>query len=178
VMGQAFAFDGINDRVLIPYSPDLNPPSATIEAWIKPNDIRWMKIVDSAGIYLLGIEGEGKLYSMIAPSSLGGSRYSLRGGSIPVGRWSHVVGTYDALSGRWILYLNGWEVAAKDLEDDNPLLSKDASTRDSWDVTTSIGSYRYYGGGDYFDGLIDEVAMYDRALTAQEILDLYRALNE
>ena len=178
VMGQAFAFDGVDDRVHIPYSPELYPPSVTVEAWIKPNDIRWMKIVDTGGVYLLSIEGEGKLFGMIAPSSLGGSRYSLRGGSIPAGQWSHVAATYDALAGRWILYVNGWEVAAKDLEDNNPLISRDASAPDAWDVTTSIGSYRYYGGGHFFDGLIDEVAIYNRALTAQEILLIYQGLAE
>jgi hypothetical protein len=169
VMGQAFAFDGIGDHVRIPYSPDLNPASVTVEAWIKPDCIRWMRIVDS-GVYRLAIHEEGNLWSGMYPSSAGGDGFSLRGGSVPAGQWTHVAVTWDAPSGRWTLYRNGWQAGSDDLDDDNPLISKNAAT--------CIGSLYHYGGGSFFDGLIDEVAIYDRALTAQEIRDLYQALNE
>ena len=169
VLGQAFAFDGIDDHVRIPYSPDLNPASVTVEAWIKPDCIRWMRIVDS-GVYRLAIHEEGKLWSVMYPSSAGGEGFTLRVGSIPAGQWTHVAATWDAPSGRWTLYLNGSDVASDDLEDNNPLISKSAAT--------CIGSLYHYGGGSFFDGLIDEVAIYDRALSGQEILLIYQGLAE
>jgi hypothetical protein len=76
--------------------------------------------------------------------------------------------TYDAPSGQWKLYVDGLQVAFDDLEDNNPLLPNTEDLR--------IGAI--YSNAMYFDGLIDEVALYERALSSQEIRDIYQALNE
>jgi Concanavalin A-like lectin/glucanases superfamily len=75
--------------------------------------------------------------------------------SDPVNRWSHLALTYDGASLR--LYLNGAQVASRAVSGDikrtkNPL----------W-----IGGNHPYG--EYFDGLIDEVRVYDRVLTPSEL---------
>jgi hypothetical protein len=35
-VGQAFSFDGVDDYLVIPHSPDLNSTTITVDAWIKP----------------------------------------------------------------------------------------------------------------------------------------------
>jgi hypothetical protein len=75
--------------------------------------------------------------------------------AVPVGRWSNVALTYDGTMQR--LYVNGSVVATHPAQGriqtpGNPL----------W-----IGGNRPYG--EHFDGLIDEVRVYDRALSPSEL---------
>jgi hypothetical protein len=73
----------------------------------------------------------------------------------PVGRWTHLAVTYDGA--RLCLYVDGVEVAHRDASGrirrtDDPL----------W-----IGGNQPYG--EYFQGVIDEVRVYDRALGPAEV---------
>jgi len=84
--------------------------------------------------------------------------------SIPTGTWTHVAATYDPSPGNEVrLYING---------------QLDNSTNfahgpiDSSDSALTIGNRM---GQHYFDGTIDEVAIYNRALSAEEIAELYEA---
>lgn len=81
---------------------------------------------------------------------------------ISLNKWTHVVGTYDGA--KLSLYLNGKLV-------------------NSFAVTGRI-NYNHgslYIGGDTtnanFKGLIDEVCIYERALTAAEVLSNYQKAN-
>jgi hypothetical protein len=170
LVGQAFSLDGTNDYVRIPHALGLTPASVTVEAWIKPDRVnKWMRIFCSQLSYQLNLSNRGEIASLIRPTLRGGESYlSLRGGNVPVGEWSHVACTYDAPSGQWRLYVDGVQVRSDDLEDNNPLLPNTEDLR--------IGAI--YSDAHYFDGLIDEVVLYDRALSPQEIQDLYQALNE
>jgi hypothetical protein len=76
---------------------------------------------------------------------------------VPVDRWSDVAVTYDG--GTLRLYINGNQVSSRATSGtiqtpENPL----------W-----IGGNRPYG--EHFDGLIDEVRVYDRALSRDELRD-------
>ena len=76
-------------------------------------------------------------------------------GLLPVNQWSHLAATYDGTTLR--LYVNG--VVA-------------ASTPFTGDMATSTDPLRIGGNsvyGEYFVGVIDEVRIYYRALTAAEI---------
>jgi len=84
----------------------------------------------------------------------------------PEGQWSHVVVTYDAAAGTATTYLNGAQVH-------------------TYEVTGVIGD----GGKEMriggrqntdsnsvfqnFEGLIDEVGLFNRAITAAEVQQLY-----
>lgn len=80
----------------------------------------------------------------------------LSGGSlIPANTWTHLAASYDGVN--QILYVNGVQVASRPL---------------SGAVKTSTGPLRIGGDGvwgEYFQGLIDEVRVYNRALSAAEI---------
>lgn len=77
------------------------------------------------------------------------------------GRWAHVVMTFDSTHLR--LYLDGSEVAVHEL----PVPGPAAET-----AGLIIGGHRA-GTGRNFDGMIDEVALWSRALSSGEITDLH-----
>ena len=106
-------------------------------------------------------------YAMYASSAYGGSGVSRpsawiggteRGrddGSLPPDAWSHLAVTYDSHDLR--LYINGAQVASKAF---------------TGAITPSTGALRIGGNsiwGEYFDGQIDEMRVYNRALSASEI---------
>jgi hypothetical protein len=88
--------------------------------------------------------------------------FNVRGfGTVPVGKWTHIAGTYDSGSKKAILYINGELV--KELDGTGADLSTD------WDVSATIGQH---GKVRWFKGLMDEFYLWDRALTASEIIQV------
>ena len=73
--------------------------------------------------------------------------------------WYHIVGTYDQESGAMNIYVDGTLV--------------DSKTYKFTQMTTVRNFSIGYGDSGYFDGVIDEVRIYDRALTAEEVKELY-----
>ena len=84
------------------------------------------------------------------------SEQSVSGGSpLPANKRTHLATTYDGVS--QILYVNGVQVASR---------------AQAGSIKISAGPLRIGGDsiwGDYFQGLIDEVRVYNRALSASEI---------
>ena len=78
--------------------------------------------------------------------------------------WYHIVGTYDGSTMN--LYINGENVASA------PAIGT-ISPEDSPDSPVYIG--REPKSGDYFKGIIDEVRIYKKALSAEEVLAHYQA---
>lgn len=75
--------------------------------------------------------------------------------AVPARRWSHLAMTYDGTTVK--LFIDGDEVATR------PTTGSILTTADPlW-----IGGSRPYG--EYFQGLIDEVRVYNRALTPSEV---------
>src|SRR5207248_6908965 len=75
--------------------------------------------------------------------------------AIPTASWSHLAATYDGTTER--LYVNGAQVASLAI---------------SGTISTSSSPLKIGGNaiwGEWFDGLIDEVRIYNRPLSAIEI---------
>ena len=90
-----------------------------------------------------------------------------------LGNWVFLAGTYG--NGKWTLYRNGQEIGS--LESANGAII----TENGWvigaqaDAVTG-GAYEVVGGlSTYFQGGIDEPAIWNRALTSAEVLQLYEA---
>jgi subtilisin family serine protease len=170
----ALSFDGVDDYVKIPDSNSLDVTSqATLCAWIYTTSLtagqgivgRWNYSSSPSKESIL-LEARGDVDDRI--------RFNIStDGGIPTetvvasqqkfvaNTWYHVAGTYDGV--RMRLYINGQE---------------DNSTPKSGNIFTSdsewnIGAFNY-GGVAYFEGTIDDVRIYDRALSAAEILQLYQ----
>ena len=130
----------------------------TLEAWVKPSALSgWQSVLlkEQPGnlAYALyantdGNVPSGELYL--------GYNADIRGASqLPLNTWSHVAVTYDSSSLKF--YLNGSLVFSKAL---------------TGTITTSNDPLRIGGNtiwGEYFKGLIDEVRIYNKALSAGEI---------
>jgi len=73
--------------------------------------------------------------------------------------WYHVAGVYDAAARTLDIYVNG-------VRDNGVLLGTVPASQVNSSVNVNIGRR---SGGFYFNGVIDEVRIYNRALTGPEI---------
>ena len=172
-VGQAFALNGAS-YVDVPDSPSLEMTSQfTLEAWIRPdqaaanNSARIMsKSASGSHAYELLISSTDNLQPRGGISGNGTSDDLIVSPiSLSVGSWAHVATTFNA--GVWKLYVNGTQVASK--------VSTVTSIYAGGSSHLNIG--RSPVGSNLFYGLIDEPAVYNRALSAAEILAIYAAGN-
>jgi PKD repeat protein len=158
--GSALSFDGVNDLVAITGSASLNVSTAmTLEGWIYPTATQsgWRTILQREvdAYFLNASNGGGALYPA-GGGTFGGSVGLLGGPTAnPVGTWTHVALTYDGSELQ--LYVNGTSVA-------------DAAVSGTIETNSSplrIGGNAY---GEFFNGRIDDVRVYNRALSQAEIV--------
>jgi glucose/arabinose dehydrogenase len=159
--GGALSFDGVNDWVTIADAASLDLTTGmTLETWVSPSALN-----GSWRTALMKERTGGMCYALYAHTgTLGPSAHIDAGGLEPRARsssllasgvWSHLAATYDGSAIR--LYVNG--VLA-------------VTQAASGSVTSSTGALRIGGNSvwnEWFAGLIDEVRVYNRALTAGEI---------
>jgi hypothetical protein len=158
--GKALSFDGVNDRIDIPDAASLDlSTEMTLEAWVKPSQLAgWRTVILKEG-------GGGQVYGMYGsawgdhPSghvNPGTEQWTQAPASLPVNSWSHLALTYNGTVAR--LYVDGAQVSQANIS--------------GGPIQTSTGALRIGGNapwGEYFHGLIDEVRIYNRALSAAEI---------
>ncbi|MDQ1509359.1 MAG: trimeric autotransporter adhesin, partial [Actinomycetota bacterium] len=158
----AASFSGSNQRVTIPSSTALAPASAvSVEAWIKPAAIpaagAFASVATKAESYSLQFNGPRLEFTIMQA----GTRRRLQAptGAVAVGSIYHVVGTYDGTTQR--LYVNGAQVASAAL---------------TGAITTNVNTFyiaSWNGSSEFFNGVIDEVAVYPTALTAAQVSNHY-----
>lgn len=157
--GQGFLCDG-GCVTVAPHRLLWPTAGITVEMWVQPTKEkqgdRWMinTVGDSRTGYRLGL-GDGKVHWQIPLTSWSHSLSSPQ--PLPVGEWSHVVGTFDNETMR--LYINGVEVGS--LPRHAPLSPSEANL--------SLGTFTSGHGSAFFIGVLDDVKLYDRALTAEEV---------
>ncbi len=173
VGSQAGGFDGVNDYVTVKSSAIIaNSSQSTIEAWVNPasfGSVRRIYSENSSGgaVFVLSIESAGKAALSIWRTDISGNWVTVTSDTIlQLNSWSHVVGTLDA-SGMKI-YVNGVLVGTNTA---NNLPSNGSITE------VVFGRLNNGGGVEYFSGLLDEAAVYNRALTAEEIQAYYNHLT-
>ena len=162
----ALDFDGI-DHTLSTGSASNPTSEITVMAWINPDDLssRDRGIIAKKDAFVFEIESNG---SEMAFTVINGSfdefEPDVVANEIQTGVWSHVAATFKA--GEMAIYINGSQVATKT----STLSALDSSTEPyyiGWTSHTDFGTNRY------FDGKLDEVAVFNQALTPTEIQQLY-----
>jgi hypothetical protein len=176
--GGSITFDGVNDKVIVPYNSNLNPSNVTISVWFKrtsainythfaglpASNSSWSNPYISYGIefisttdqpsFLLGFSNNTFLYTTATASA-----------STAVGLWVNVVGTYDGSFSK--IYVNGQ--LATSIAETRTLLTTSANFVLGTE-TQGTSSYP-------LNGNIAQASIYNRALSATEVSQNYNALK-
>jgi hypothetical protein len=163
--GKALQFDGIDDYVEVLDSPSLNPTSITITLWVyqisrNPNDWTFLLSKGGWGSYHLISEDRWPANKVGFTVRVNRTNYRLWTNSAIGPYWSFLAFTYNATTGKQKAYFNG-------------KLENEASTTPG-NIDTIVGPLRITGAKSYFfNGIIDEVLLFNKALSDDEIKDLY-----
>ena len=167
--GKAQRFNGTTSYIAVPNSASLNPTQyLTLEAWVKWNadpttKPSWAQILSKNGDnqYQLQHNTTNTFFEFALTTSA--ARKWIFSTTVPkMGIWYHVVATYDGVLQK--IYVNGAFEAQGSL----------TGTIATSVAPMSIGR-RTASADRYFTGDIDELAIYNRALSASEIATRYKA---
>ena len=166
--GQALSFDGINDYVDCGSVLQLDAVGEfTVEFWIwvdiLPFPTGWQGIIARGNgtqrtPWIFSNQNNSNLYIQFETIVGGVSDCSLITDDLTAGQWNHVAFTWDG--GTVVSYIDGL-AGPTDPTTGSVLANTDASLKFGY-----IPSYAY------FDGLIDEVSIWDEALTDEQIGDI------
>ena len=169
---QAGNFDGLDDYVSIPDDNTLSPQAygqMSISAWVYVRAYpfggqnRAPVIAKGTGSnyeYALYVYSDGRLgLSLWRPT--GSDHISVSGGTIPLNTWTYVAGVYNySAAKKAVIYMNGAEIAS------NSTTTGYATNGSS---PVDIGRRPDGAAYQYLNALIDEVAIYNHALSDIEV---------
>jgi len=175
-VGNAFQFNGVDSYVQVLDSNNLDVDSITIDFWMKRQDPAsgWEGLISKGRPFIEGwsmtMDADGNLLCTIT-RELGSEVMQIRsqdylGFGVPFDVWTHVACTYDKQTGEGGLYIDGvgHYVSA------GPNVPIRHNEDELW-----IGSHMEDSESGFFSGLIDEVEIFDRALSQSEIQIIFDA---
>jgi len=160
----ALSFNGSGDYVKVPDSSSLNPATAiTISMWVKPLALRGIGLNKELQYRLIAEDVSSSNLSARVRTTNTNWGAMVGGAGMAVNSWQHVVLTYNG--SKWKLYYNG---------------QLDSEMADSGSIASSysddgnlyfghIGPNRGRNSDLFYKGLLDDIKLYDRALSASEI---------
>jgi hypothetical protein len=160
-VGNAFGLDGVDDQIEVPDNATLDLNTLTIDAWINRSSTADARIVDKitaggADGYLLDIL-DNRLRLIIGGATVVGTT------PIETGTFTLVAGTFDGTNLR--VYVNGALDGTTTVE---------STTTPTNTLPLHIGT-NSAADGSFFAGVIDELELFNRALTQEEIQSLVNA---
>jgi hypothetical protein len=161
--GKALSFNGTSNYVTVADANDLDLTTGmTLEAWVRPSALTpsgWNTVVmkeETATTLAYSLyANDGNPWPSITVRVGTADREAIGTSAPPLNAWTHLAATYDGANLR--LYVNGVQVGA---------------LAQTGNMVTSTRALRIGGNtvwGEYFNGLIDDVRIYNRALSAAEI---------
>ena len=172
-VGAALSCDGMTSYIEVPHAPELDPVELTAEAWVKldshpeggdtrrwvvnKNDDEWVDhnwglVTDRTRVGAYLNIGGGRKNTFEAWSAEG---------KTSLNRWHHLAFSYDGADLR--VYLDGRQVASTTVN----------RPRTPGSLPIAIG--RRQDAYKYFQGLVDEVRLYNRALIPTEVEARFRS---
>ena len=169
LVGQAFSFNGLNQFVSVPDSPNLDFGASspiTVDLWAfrtatnpvmhlvgKRNDCSASSTEINYQMALNTVSGEGLVFGS------GFGNEAATGIDLPLNAWTFLAGTFDGTT--WRLYVNG--------------LLKTTAGGNLGPINAAPLEIGGSGSCATFGGLIDEVEIFNRALSGQEIQAIFNA---
>ena len=177
----AYNFDGVNDYIEVQNSQNLNSPTWTISTWINVNGYYFGNVNGNisdgntivgkgtdfnSGFYGLGYSSQSlKAVSYFGIGSQANGAVSTT--NITLNNWINVVGTWDGVNMK--IYVNG------QLENSNSNFSNNPGINNEnlfFGTMAQNNLYPYW-----LNGKIDDIGIWNRALTQQEITNMYNGVN-
>ncbi|MGG7034411.1 MAG: LamG-like jellyroll fold domain-containing protein [Flavobacterium sp.] len=173
----AYSFNGVNQWIEIANSNSLNPTSQlSISVWVEST-----AQMGNAGIV-------GKWNNFGGNIGNGREQYTITTGNTGVGFYIQTNSSVLAQetnslynNGSWHNYIGVWDGSTMKLFRDGVLVSTVAQTGSISSLVQGLEIGRYAGGqgtgvnNNYFKGKIDDIGIWNRALTVDEINNLYNA---
>ena len=165
---KAYSFDGVNDYVNCGNGQILNQFSTniTVSAWVKsqPSVSTDKNIILKYGCNPGGWSLETAQNTLVA-NFTGCTQNVTNQTNLNSGQWTHVIGVKEATN--WKIFVNG-------------VLNNTSSGTFNYDLNSGfnliIGVQNdNFNPTTYWDGLIDDIGIWNRALTQQEITNLYNS---
>jgi Leucine-rich repeat (LRR) protein len=184
-LGKGISLDGLDDYVALPSNDPVWLPrrDLTIALWVFPErfpgqaqevifdlDYAVSGAANLQGMALVRDEGTGGLTFKVAPSGGGDGVVTAKTAVIPRKAWSHIVVTRD--QSHLVLYVNGQAAATRDCT-----ASAISYTSTANDDQVCLGNLSGASGASAcrYRGGIDEVMFFERALTLEEVNQLFIA---
>jgi hypothetical protein len=163
--GKGLNFNGSSSYITAGSGSSLEvSDTVTLSAWVKSPDWHptavWRAIFDkgSYGIYVQPSSNVLRFQLVLTTTGI----VTVDSNALNTNQWYHVVGTYDKNAGanNLKIYING--------------VLHNSSTQSNSVVAGNVLNMGLYSG-NYFNGTMDDLRVYNRALTLSEISDLYRS---
>jgi CSLREA domain-containing protein len=185
-VGQGFNLNGSNQYVEVTDTAANSITGAiSIDAWIKTNALsangqvivgKYDGTSDAATSYLLTMTPGGQIEWVVYKGDGAYFGVMTSGQVVTPGVWTHVAGTFDPstpVTPEMKVYVNGADTLAPSLA---------GSSTSAFPINDSatplrIGTAIPVGGGftDFFNGLIDEVELFNTAISASDVTAIYDA---
>jgi hypothetical protein len=163
-------FDGVDNCLTVTDSGQLQLPNITLAIWAKQatggtlSQVSKRVLGGSVNSWQLETEALGTPALSLSFTTYDGSglnQYARTAmNTMVIGTWQHLVATYDGVTKR--VYIDGVEAAA--VAEANPLPYDN--------MPMKIGCDDNNPEGEFYSGVLDDLQIYDRALSAQEIAAL------
>ena len=172
------SFGQQNDEIQIPYDNLLDVNNITVSVWVYPRQYFWTgnnlnssssiiarwDVAPSEEVWGISFDSSSVKGLIVNPGGgvANGSTTAVENTPLTLNQWNHIVMTYDQVNIK--LYVNGSLKATTPHNDDLNISTSGIS----------IGERDQYNGYFYHtDGIIDDIGIWDRALSEQEVTNLY-----
>lgn len=164
----------------------------TISVWVSPATLNFRNAEEGGYVHWMG-KGNPQQHEWVfrmynknltssqenRPNRMSAYAFNLKGGlgsgsyvqeQVTVDKWIHLVARYDIASNTITLFKNGVQ------KDQDPLYDETYGVQvENGTAPVRLGTRSLWS---FFEGRIDDLRFYNRALTDDEILDLYNEANE
>jgi len=175
VQGNAIEFDGIDNYISVPHndSIDFADEDFSVSLWYRTTSTKRHNYIyaknygtESTRWYGCTVFVDGNVVKCLADD---GSAYDevKAGDDFNDGQWHHLTYTRNTVTGRHIIYVDGQE--------EGNIADNRGSIANNGDLI--IGGRSEDGTGYFFQGAIDEMMIYNRSLSSQEVQQIFEAQN-